>query len=125
MKIQAIQSTINVNHKAKFINDNHGYLRQFWNSSEKDNELKNLIWKLQFQSRNHTLEIVNIENNANYSFATIFNHNTGANHNYKGPVSLKEMISDILKNNDFFDETTNIANMYKRLIGKTDIKISK
>ena len=40
-------------------------------------------------------------------------------------MSLKELISDILDNSEFFNEDTNIANMYKRLTGKSDTKILK
>ena len=79
MNVQNIQPTYNINCKAKFINDNNGYLADLWNNAKKDYTLYKAIQTFVEKNKNDLLEITDLKKGK----YTVFNHTNDTIYNFQ------------------------------------------
>jgi hypothetical protein len=124
MKIQHIESTYNINHKAKFIDDNQGYFRNLWKDSVLDMELADMIDNFAKNNKKHSLEITDVFYNEKKKFTSysIFNHYNGfgltvESSNSPGFV-LHEILEKITKSQLLTNKNSRTATLFKKLTGQ-------
>ena len=131
MKVQNIQSTNNINHKAKFINDNNGYFRKLWQDAVLDIQLANMIDNFAKKNKSHSLEITDVffNNKKDCSTYTIFNHRNGFelrvdSYNPSGFV-LHEILESISQSQLLTGKNSRTASLYQKLTGQKNRIIDK
>ena len=122
MRIQSIQLTNNINHKAKFIRDNKGNFDYLWEriqiESILDDEVEKVVNRFAKRHIDHPLEIKSLSY-ASKAIAVIFNHKTGQNYTFDKFKSFKDLLNDIIDNRILFDKNSKTARMYKALTGQS------
>ena len=124
MKIQPIQSTNNINHKAKFINDKNGNFRKLWQNSVLDMELASMIDNFAKNNKKHSLEITDVLYNEKRRTTTytIFNHKNGfgltVETNQSPGFILHKILEKISESQLFSDKNSRTARLYQKLTGQ-------
>ncbi len=131
MEIRQIQSTYNINNKARFINDNNGHFRKLWQDAVLDIELANMIDNFAQKNKKHSLEITDVtfNNKKKCHTYTIFNYRNGFrlsidSYNSSGFV-LHELLEKISQSELLTGKNSRIASLYKKLTGQSDSIFSK
>jgi hypothetical protein len=124
MKIQPVQSTNNINHKAKFINDRNGNFRRLWQDSVLDTELPSMIDNFAKNNKKHSLEITDVLYNEKRRTTTytIFNHKNGfgltVETNQSPGFILHKILEKISESQLFSDKNSRTARLYQKLTGQ-------
>ena len=131
MKIQRIESSNSINHKAKFINDKNGYFRKLWQDAVLDVELAEMIDKFSKKNKKHSIEIIDASYNNNTKNFTynLFNHFNGfgitiESHNIRGFV-LHEILEKIFNSQLLTEKNSRTATLYQKLTGQNNSIFNK
>ena len=100
MNVLHIQSSDNVNYKAKFINDKNGYLVELWNNSCSNSVLKREIDIFAKKNLEDVIEIIEFKNNTyimkNLKDGAIYSHQIRKGRKYNVLFDIIEMLNNQL-----------------------------
>ena len=127
MQIQPVSSTNqNNSFKARFINDKNGYFRELWRTAPKTYSLDHIIDEFCSKYKDHAVEIIDVACVGQYDpvnkIYTLFNHKTGnicrVSNDNSTINGFYNLLKNLLKVDGFFNESSDLAKMYKKITGQ-------